>query len=66
MTNLESNKNLLDSYSYKPDKPFWSTDKYEVHHAQQKETKLPVTIKIVKTFNQDLLKYLKRMKDCKS
>lgn len=66
MTNPENTKNLLDSYQYNPDKPFFSSDKFQVHQAKQKETKLPVTIKILKAYSQDLLKYLKKLKDCKS
>lgn len=62
MANLENGKLILENYSFKRDKPFFSSPNYEVHNGFHKETKLPVTIKIHHNFHPELPRYLKKLK----
>ena len=57
---------ILDSYTFKKDKPIFANGGYSVFHGTQKETNLPVTIRVLKQFHLELPKYLKKLKECKS
>lgn len=57
---------VLQNYSFKKEKPAFTSNNYTVYLGTQTETNLPVTIKILRQFHLEMPKYLKKLKDCKS
>ena len=57
---------MLSAYTYKKEKPILTNGNFNVYDGVQNETKVPVTIKILKPFHFELPKYLKKLKECKS
>ena len=56
----------MDKYIYHKDKPSFTSNNYTVWQANQVETNLAVTIKLLKFPHIELPKYLKKLKDAKS
>jgi len=63
---MKQHEEILEKYIYKKDKPLFTSNNYTVWQGNQKETNLPVTIKIIKFPHIELPKYLKKLKDIKS
>lgn len=57
---------LLSNYTFKRDKPIHTNGNFNVYNGVQSESNIDVTIKILKPYNLQLPKYLRKLKDCKS